>query len=137
MALGGGVLGSGMGARGAASHGELDLSDGGGGDLPKVASRDGTRLAEGLNGGRPKGHRREARGRLERGPVVGRSSGSQLADQRGPGVAVHGGSVMAITTAQWWQKGGGGRWCSTGGGGANFYSRRRRLVKGGASGGQG
>jgi hypothetical protein len=71
-----------MGARGVASHGELDLSDGGGGDLPEAAGRGGTRSAEGLDGGRPKGWRRDARDRLEREPVVARFSGSQLADQR-------------------------------------------------------
>jgi hypothetical protein len=71
-----------MGARGAASYGELDLSDRGGGDLPEAAGRGCTRSAEGLDGGRPKGWRREARDRSERGPVVGRFSGSQLADRR-------------------------------------------------------
>jgi hypothetical protein len=44
-----------MGARGTASHGELDLSDGGGGDLLEVAGRGGTRSAEGLDSGRPMG----------------------------------------------------------------------------------
>jgi hypothetical protein len=70
------------GSRGAASHGELDLSDGGVGDLTEVAARGGTRSAEGLDGGSPKGWRREARDRSERGSVVGRSSGSQLANRR-------------------------------------------------------
>jgi hypothetical protein len=71
-----------MGARGAALHGGLDLSDGGGGDLPNVAGHGGTWSAEGLDGGRLKGRRREARDRSERGPVVGRSLGSQLANRR-------------------------------------------------------
>jgi hypothetical protein len=71
-----------MGARGTASHGELDLSDGGGGDLLEVAGRGGTWSAEGLDGGRLMGQWREARDRSERGPVVRRSSGSPLADRR-------------------------------------------------------
>jgi hypothetical protein len=71
-----------MGARGVASHGELDLSDRGGGDLPEAVGRGGTWLAEGLDGGRLKGRRRLARDRSERGAIVGRSSGSQLADRR-------------------------------------------------------
>jgi hypothetical protein len=45
-----------MGARGAASHGELDLSnEGGGGDLPEAAGHGGTWSGEGLDGSRPKG----------------------------------------------------------------------------------
>jgi hypothetical protein len=62
--------------------GELDLSDGGGGDLLDAAGQGGTWSAEGLDGVRPKGRQREARDRSERGSVVGRSSGSQLADRR-------------------------------------------------------
>jgi hypothetical protein len=67
------------------------LSDGGGGDLSEVAGRGGTRSAEGLDGGRPKGWWREVRDRSERGSVVGRSSGSQLAGQRRAG-----------GSCQWW-----------------------------------
>jgi hypothetical protein len=48
------ALGSRMGARGAASHGELDLSDGGG-DLLEAAGHGGTGSTEGLDGGRPMG----------------------------------------------------------------------------------
>jgi hypothetical protein len=45
-----------MGARGAASHGELDLSNGGGGgDLPEAVGHGGTWSGEVLDGGRPKG----------------------------------------------------------------------------------
>jgi hypothetical protein len=36
------ALGWGTGARGTASHGELNLSDRGGGNLPEVAGRGGT-----------------------------------------------------------------------------------------------
>jgi hypothetical protein len=71
-----------MGARRATSHGELNLSDGGGGDIPEAAGPGGTLSAEGLDGGRPKGRLREARDRLERGSVVRHSSGSQLAVRR-------------------------------------------------------
>jgi hypothetical protein len=71
----GGALGSGMGARGATSHGELDLSDGGGGDLPEAAGCGGTQSADGLDGCRPKRQRREAWDRLERGAVLGESVG--------------------------------------------------------------
>jgi hypothetical protein len=56
-----------MGARGATSHGELDLSNRGGGDLPEVASSGGTRSAEGLDDSKPKGRWREVRDRSERG----------------------------------------------------------------------
>jgi hypothetical protein len=66
-------------------HGELDLSDGGGGDLLEAADRGGTRSVEGLDGGSLKGWQREARDRSERGLVVGRSWGSQLADRRRAG----------------------------------------------------
>jgi hypothetical protein len=58
----------------------------------------------GLDGGRLKGWRREARVRTERGAIVRRSWGSQLADRRRAG-----GSCLlrfgdASITAQWWQK---------------------------------
>jgi hypothetical protein len=75
-----------MGARGAASHGELNLSDMGGGNLPKVAGHGGTWLAGGgggeLDGGRSKGRRRKAMDRSERVPSVARSSGIWLDDRR-------------------------------------------------------
>jgi hypothetical protein len=76
-----GTLGSGIGARGAALHGELNLSDGGGRDLPEAAGHGDMRSAEGLDGDRPKGRRRGVMDRSERGPVVGWSSGSRLADR--------------------------------------------------------
>jgi hypothetical protein len=46
-----------MVARGAASHGELDLSNGGGGggDLLEAVGHGGTWSGEGLDGDRPKG----------------------------------------------------------------------------------
>jgi hypothetical protein len=52
-------------ARGVASHGELNLSDREGGNLPEVAGRGSTWLAGGgLDGGMPKVRWRKAMDRL-------------------------------------------------------------------------
>jgi hypothetical protein len=53
-----------MAARGATSHGELDFSDEGGGDLPEVAGHGGTWSTEGLDGSRPKGVADEGEGQV-------------------------------------------------------------------------
>jgi hypothetical protein len=67
-----------MGATGAALHGELDLSDEGGGDLPEAAGHSGTWSERGRLSGTPRG--------------VSWLTGGV------PGVAVRGGSAMASTT---------------------------------------
>jgi hypothetical protein len=65
------------GAGGAAMHGELNLSDRGGGNLSDVAGRSGTRLAGGGGWGR-----RKAMDKLERVLGVMQSLGIRLADWR-------------------------------------------------------
>jgi hypothetical protein len=125
-----------MGARGAASHGELNLSIGGGGDLPEVADRDDTRLAEGLNSGRPKGRRGEVRDRSERGRLSSGPRGVSWLTGGGPEVAVRSGSATTSTAAQWQQKAEEEEGAPPEGA-APFYSRWRWLEKDGASGGRG
>jgi hypothetical protein len=49
--------------------------------------------------------------------------------QRGTRPAVHGGSMMASTAAQWRQRGGGGKRVFPRGGGCSFYIRWRRWAK--------
>jgi hypothetical protein len=128
----GGVLGSGTGARGAALHGELDLSDGGGGDLPEAPGRDSTWSAEGLDDGCPwGGGRRRGTGRRG-GRLSGGPRGVSWLTGEGLELAVCGSSAMASTVAA---KGGGERRCSTGGGGGGggvspFFHRWRRLEMG-------
>jgi hypothetical protein len=90
-----------MGARGVASHGELNLSDGGGGDLPEVTGRGNTQSAEGLDSGVPKGRRREMRDRLKRGQLSGGPWGIIWLIRGGSEVAIHGDSATTSTTAQW------------------------------------
>jgi hypothetical protein len=83
---------------------------------------------EGLDGGRPKGRRREARDRSERGRLPGSPQGVSWLTGGGLGVGVHGGSVMTSIVALWRQK------VEEEEGVPPFPSQRRRLQKGGASG---
>jgi hypothetical protein len=91
----------GTSARGAASHGELNLSDRGGGNLPEAHGHSSTRL---VGGGSTAVGRRGGRGRRwtgRRGCWVLRSHrGFSWLTGGGIKVGTRGGSVMASTAAQ-------------------------------------